>query len=210
MPINTSHRSQSLFGFPLQATLFLALALPAAARISAQQPAASPAPAATAIWQPQLHFNAAPNWINDPNGPIFLNGQYHLFFQMNPFGDQWGHMSWGHATSPDLIHWKQLPVALPEENGIAIFSGSTVEDKDNTSGLCGNAGEKTPGCLVAIYTGNSTQKQTQNIAVSHDGGTTWTKFSGNPVLDLGLKEFRDPKVFWHAASKSWVMVVALP
>jgi sucrose-6-phosphate hydrolase SacC (GH32 family) len=119
-------------------------------------------------------------------------------------------MSWGHAVSSDLTHWKQLPVALPEENGIAIFSGSTVEDKDNTSGLCGNAGEKSPGCLVAIYTGNSQDKQTQNIAISRDGGATWTKFASNPVIDLGLKDFRDPKVIWHTASKSWVMVVALP
>ena len=167
-------------------------------------------PASTADWQPKIHFFAPPNWINDPNGPIFLNGQYHLFFQTNPSGDQWGHMSWGHATSPDLVHWKHLPVAIREENGIAIFSGSTVEDRDNTSGLCGAAGVKTPGCLVAIYTGASKDKQTQNIAVSHDDGTTWTKYSGSPVLDLDLKDFRDPKVFWYEASKSWVMVLALP
>jgi sucrose-6-phosphate hydrolase SacC (GH32 family) len=102
-----------------------------------------------------------------------LNGQYQVFFQFNPFGDQWGHMSWGHAVSPDLIHWKQLPVALPEENGIGIFSGSTVEDKENTSGLCGAAGQKTPGCLVAIYTGASPEKQTQNLAYSKDGGAPW-------------------------------------
>jgi len=140
----------------------------------------------------------------------FLNGQYHLFFQLNPFGDQWGHMSWGHAVSADLLQWKVLPVALREENGVAIFSGSTVEDRDNTSGLCAPAGQKSPGCMVAIYTGNSQEKQTQNIAYSTDAGTTWTKFAGNPVIDLGLKAFRDPKVFWHAASSSWVMVVALP
>jgi fructan beta-fructosidase len=170
----------------------------------------SAAPAGNTDWQPKIHFSSPPNWINDPNGPIYLNGQYQLFFQTNPFGDQWGHMSWGHATSPDLVHWKHLPIAIPEENGIAIFSGSTVEDHDNTSGLCGNAGQKTPGCLIAIYTGASREKQTQNIAVSRDEGTTWTKYSGNPVLDLGLKDFRDPKVFWHQASKSWVMVVALP
>jgi fructan beta-fructosidase len=119
-------------------------------------------------------------------------------------------MSWGHATSPDLVHWKRLPIAIPEENGIATFSGSTVEDRDNTSELCGDPGKKTPGCLIAIYTGASHEKQTQNIAFSRDEGTTWAKFSGNPVIDLGLKDFRDPKVFWHDASKSWVMVVALP
>jgi fructan beta-fructosidase len=183
------------------------LALLVAAHLCAQaQPAGSES---ATPWQPRFHFSAPPNWINDPNGPILLNGQYQLFFQLNPFGDQGGHVSWGHATSSDLIHWKRLPVAIPEENGVAIFSGSTVEDRDNTSGLCGEAGQKTPGCLVAIYTGASAEKQDQNLAVSRDGGTTWTKFSGNPVLDLGLKEFRDPKVFWHAPSQSWIMTVAL-
>lgn len=189
----------------LSALAVLALAFIPALRVAAQQPAA---PAAN--WQPQLHFSAPPNWINDPNGPIYLNGKYHLFFQLNPSGDLWGNMSWGHAVSSDLVHWKQLPVALPNENGIAIFSGSTVNDADNSSGLCGNPGEKTPNCLVAIYTGSSTDKQTQNIAVSRDEGATWTKFASNPVIDLGLKDFRDPKVFWHAKSKRWVMVVALP
>jgi fructan beta-fructosidase len=213
MPIDNPQHIHPLSQFLLQTTLILTFALIFSADASAQQP---PAEASTSGWRPQLHFTSPPNWINDPNGPIFLNGQYHLFFQLNPFGDQWGHMSWGHAVSSDLVHWKQLPVALPEENGVAIFSGSTIEDKDNTSGLCGSAGEKTPGCLVAIYTGNSpgteTQiaKQTQNIAFSRDGGATWTKYPGNPVIDLGLKDFRDPKVFWHGASKSWVMVVALP
>ena len=163
--------------------------------------------AAGSDWQPKIHFFAPPNWINDPNGPIYLNGQYHLFFQTNPSGDQWGHMSWGHATSPDLVHWKRMPVAIPEEQGIAIFSGSTVEDRDNTSGLCGDVGH---GCLIAIYTGATAEKQTQNIAVSRDEGASWTKFPGNPVIDPGLKDFRDPKVFWHEPSKSWVMVVALP
>ena len=175
-----------------------------------QVPAHQAQPAAPTAWQPLLHFNAAPNWINDPNGPIFLDGKYHLFFQYNPFGDQWGHMSWGHAVSADLTHWKQLPVALPEENGVMIFSGSTVEDADNTSGLCADAGQKTANCLVAIYTGASAEKQTQNLAVSRDGGTRWTKFAGNPVIDPGLKDFRDPKVFWHGATSSWVMVVSLP
>ena len=167
-------------------------------------------PAAGSDWQPKIHFYAPPNWINDPNGPIYLNGQYHLFFQTNPSGDQWGHMSWGHAVSPDLVHWKRMPLAIPEEQGIAIFSGSTVEDRDNTSGLCGDAGHSSHGCLIAIYTGASLGKQTQNIAFSRDEGASWTKFNGNPVIDPGLKDFRDPKVFWYEPSKSWVMVVALP
>lgn len=188
--------------------LLLAVALISIALSHAQQPAA--APPANVEWQPKIHFYAPPNWINDPNGPIFLNGQYHLFFQSNPFGDQWGHMSWGHAVSPDLVHWKRLRTAIPEERGIAIFSGSTVEDRDNTSGLCGGTGQKTPGCLVAIYTGASKDKQTQNIAVSLDEGATWTKYAGNPVIDIGLRDFRDPKVFWHEPTKNWVMVVALP
>jgi fructan beta-fructosidase len=196
-------------GLFLTAALLIAVQTPKA-QIFAQQPPASPAPSTPAtIWQPQIHFHAPPNWINDPNGPILLNGEYHLFFQLNPFGDEWGHMSWGHAISSDLAHWKQLPVAIPEENGIAIFSGSTVEDRDNTSGLCGDPGQKTPGCLVAIYTGDSESKQDQNIAVSRDAGGTWTKYASNPVIDLGIKSFRDPKVFWHASTQSWVMVVSL-
>jgi fructan beta-fructosidase len=203
MPTESSRRAPAPIGFGL----FFTTALLFSTQALAQQPAA---PASTTPWQPRVHFSSPPNWINDPNGPILLNGQYHLFFQTNPSGDQWGNMSWGHAVSPDLAHWKQLPVALAEENGVAIFSGSTVEDANNTSGLCGDPGQKTPGCLIAIYTGNSQDKQTQNLASSRDGGMTWTKYASNPVLDLGLKDFRDPKVFWHTPSQSWVMVVALP
>jgi len=189
MPIQAFCRPkvQASLAFLLAAQWFLPVYAPA------QQSPPLPAVPATP-WQPQIHFNAAPNWINDPNGPIVLDGKYHLFYQYNPFGDQWGHMSWGHAVSPDLVHWKQLPVAIAEEKGIMIFSGSTVEDGNNTSGLCGEAGKKTPGCVIAVYTGASEDKQNQNLAVSRDGGTTFTKFSGNPVIDPGLKDFRDPKV----------------
>ncbi len=206
---------QRLSTFPLVvASIF-------AAQTVAQQPAIAPATvASTAAWQPQLHFYSPPDWINDPNGPILLNGQYHLFFQLDRYGDMGGRKSWGHAVSSDLAHWKILPLALADENGVSIFSGSTVEDGENTSGLCGDAGSKTPGCLVAIYTGatfagasadgKNHDLQNQNLAVSRDGGTTWTKYSGNPVLDLGLPSFRDPKVFWHEPSQSWVMVVSLP
>ena len=200
--IQQRNSARALFGL-LPSVLFIAT------QTLAQQPAVSAAAASTAQWQPQIHFYAPPNWINDPNGPILLDGQYQMFFQLNPSGDQWGHMSWGHAVSPDLIHWKQLPLALSEENGVAIFSGSTVEDRDNTSGLCAEAGQKSPGCLIAIYTGASQDNQNQNVAVSRDSGATWTKYVSNPVIDAGLKDFRDPKVFWHSATQSWVMVVSL-
>lgn len=173
------------------------------------QSAPQQADPASTPWQPAFHFSAPPNWINDPNGPIVLAGRYHLFFQFNPSGGQWGHIGWGHAVSTDLMQWKQLPAALGETGGTMAYSGSTVLDADNTSGLCGVAG-KTPGCLVAVYTAASAGRQAQNIAVSQDEGATWTEFSGNPVLDPGLKDFRDPKVFWHAPTASWVMVVALP
>jgi fructan beta-fructosidase len=186
-----------------------------AASIRAQAPATAPVtapatPAQLASWRPQIHFYSPSHWINDPNGPILLKGKYHTFFQWNPSGDQWGNTSWGHALSDDLIHWKQLPVAIPKDNDIFIFSGSSVEDRDNTSDLCGDPGHKTPGCVIAIYTGASKAGQTQNIAYSRDSGTTWMKYSANPVLDAHLNDFRDPKVFWHAASHSWVMVVSLP
>jgi sucrose-6-phosphate hydrolase SacC (GH32 family) len=163
-------------------------------------------------YRPQFHFSPQMHWTNDPNGLVYFEGEYHLFFQFNPFGDQWGHMSWGHAVSRDLIHWEQLPVAIPEANGIAIFTGSTVIDEHNTSGFC-KAGK---ACMVAIYTGYTAESkgknslQTQNIAYSNDRGRTWTKYSGNPVLDLHMTDFRDPKVLWSVQSKQWIMAVSLP
>ncbi|MGA8069329.1 MAG: glycoside hydrolase family 32 protein [Terriglobales bacterium] len=159
-------------------------------------------------YRPQFHFTPAKNWTNDPNGPIFYQGEYHLFYQHNPFGNEWGHMSWGHAVSRDLVHWQHLPLALAEENGIMIFSGSTVVDWHNSSGLCtGSAAD--PSCLIAIYTGYTGTQQFQNLAYSNDKGRTWTKYAGNPILDLHLKDFRDPKVFWHEATHKWIMVTAL-
>src|SRR5690242_21587041 len=118
-------------------------------------------------------------------------------------------MSWGHAVSPDLVHWRDLPVALEEENGIMIFSGSAVVDEHNSSGLCTAHGADR-SCLIAIYTGHTPQRQTQNIAFSNDRGRTWTKYKNNPVIDLGLKDFRDPKVMWYAPGRKWVMTAALP
>ena len=158
--------------------------------------------------RPQFHFTPAKNWMNDPNGPVYYKGEYHLFYQYNPFGSDWGHMSWGHAVSRDLVHWQHLPVALAEENGIMMFSGSTVVDWHNSSGLCSSLG-KDSSCLVVIYTGYTGTLQTQNLAYSNDNGRTWTQYSGNPVIDLHLQDFRDPKVFWHEASHKWVMVTAL-
>jgi Glycosyl hydrolases family 32 N-terminal domain len=102
-------------------------------------------------YRPQFHFTPAKNWMNDPNGPIYYAGEYHLFYQYNPFGIQWGHMSWGHAISRDLMHWKPLPLALAEENNVMIFSGSTVVDRNNTSGFCRVADTKSPSCHRPLF-----------------------------------------------------------
>ncbi len=160
-------------------------------------------------WRPRLHFTPRRNWINDPNGLVWFDGEYHLFYQYNPFGDQWGHMSWGHAVSTDLVDWQELPVAIPEDERASIYSGSVVVDERNSSGF-GRDG-KVP--LVAIYTGCLRRHeggQAQELAYSLDRGRTWTKYAHNPVLDLGQRDFRDPKVFWHGPTQRWVMVVVLP
>lgn len=165
-------------------------------------------------YRPVYHFTPAQNWMNDPNGMIYFNGTYHLFYQYHPFSSVWGPMHWGHATSKDLIQWKHQPIALyPDKNG-TIFSGSAVYDKQNTSGL----GKNGKGPLVAVFTyhNDSLAKtgskvfQTQGIAYSNDEGMTWTKYERNPVLkNPGINDFRDPKVFWHEASGKWVMTLAV-
>lgn len=160
----------------------------------------------SAAWRPALHFTPPQNWINDPNGLIYHAGKYHLFYQHNPFGNKWGHMTWGHAVSRDLVRWEHLPIAIPEEGSTMIFSGSVVADAANTSGLCSDPAN----CLVAIYTGHEASKQSQHVAVSNDAGLTWKKYAQNPVIDLNKKDFRDPNVFWHAPSSQWVMAVVLP
>ena len=167
-------------------------------------------------YRPQFHYSAAKNWLNDPNGLVYHQGLYHLFYQYNPKGNQWGNMSWGHAVSRDLSHWRERPVAIPQTFNSAgesiedIFSGSAVVDTNNTSGL----GTKANPPLVAIYTSAYTGahptlagRQAQSLAYSTDGGRTFKKYAGNPVLDIGSREFRDPKVFWYAPAKQWRMVV---
>lgn len=155
--------------------------------------------------RPQFHFSPEINWMNDPNGLIFHDGEYHLFHQYNPAGNSWGHMSWGHAVSTDLLHWKHLPLAIPEANGVMAFSGCCVVDHTNASGF----GDGTNPPMVAIYTGHGHGKQVQNLAYSNDNGRTWTQYKKNPVLDLNRANFRDPKVFWHEPAKRWIMVVSL-
>ena len=158
-----------------------------------------------ALYRPAFHFSPEKNWINDPAGLVFDGSEYHLFNQYNPFGDQWGHMSWSHAVSKDLVSWQELPVALNEENGIGLFTGSAVLDAGNTCGF----GRNGIAPLVAVYTGNSPGLQTQNVAYSIDHGRTWTRYAGNPVLDLHESDFRDPMVFWYEPDKHWVMVASL-
>lgn len=186
--------------------VFLALLLAPAGSTVAQAPSAIYDQA----YRPQVHFSPQRNWTNDPNGLVYFKGEYHLFFQYNPYGDHWGHMSWGHAISSDLLHWHELPVAIPEKDGLMIFTGSVVVDHVNRSGLCTPQTE----CLVAIYTGSreppQLHRQTQNVAVSHDSGRTWTPFAGNPVLDLQLGDFRDPSVSWNEQTHRWIMAVSLP
>ena len=156
-------------------------------------------------FRPQFHFTPEKNWMNDPNGMVFYEGEWHLFYQYNPEGNKWGHMSWGHAVSRDLVKWEHLPLALVEEDGVMIFSGGAVVDWKNTSGF-GKDGQPP---LVAIYTGHREKHQDERLAFSNDCGRTWTKFAGNPVLDVNMADFRDPKVFWHEPTKRWVMVLAL-
>jgi fructan beta-fructosidase len=157
--------------------------------------------------RPQFHFTTRRGWINDPNGLIFYEGEYHLFYQHNPYEREWGNMHWGHAVSRDLIHWEELPIALYPDRLGTMFSGSVVIDYDNTSGF--GKGNVPP--MVAIYTADNSEKQIQCIAYSLDKGRTWIKYDGNPVIDSkekwNSKDTRDPKVFWYQQGKHWVMVL---
>lgn len=158
-------------------------------------------------FRPQLHFSPPVNWMNDPNGMIYHKGVFHLFYQYNPYGDRWGHMSWGHATSQDMLHWEHQPLALLENDSLMAFSGCVVFDASNSSGLGTNSNPP----LVALYTGHHREKalQDQRLAYSLDDGQSWNYYP-KAVLDEGLADFRDPKVFWHEADQKWVMVLAMP
>ena len=163
-------------------------------------------------YRPTFHFAPAFNWTNDPNGLVYYQGAYHLFYQYNPFGTQWGHMSWGHATSTDLLRWKHEAVAIMEYTNqggsvTGVFSGTAVVDSFNTSGF-GTAANPMP--LVAVYTSNIDGiAQHQSLAYSLDG-KTFTRYANNPILDINSKEFRDPKIFWHKPTNKWVMIVSKP
>ena len=160
--------------------------------------------------RPRFHFTPARNFMNDPNGLVFYEGEYHLFYQHNPFGRSWGHMSWGHAVSPDLLHWEHLPVALREEGGDHDLLGQRRRrPRRHLSGLC-RRGWRRP--IRASWrstrgTGTAGRRRTWPRATTAAGPGRSTP--GNPVVDLGLKDFRDPKVFWHEPTRRWVMVTVL-
>jgi len=158
-------------------------------------------------FRPQYHFSPDSMWMNDPNGLFYLDGIYHMFYQYHPYSTQWGPMHWGHAISNDLMHWEDLPIALFPDSLGTIFSGTAVLDRFNTSGFA--TGKEIP--IVAAYSiHDSLNRQHQGIAFSNDKGMTWEKYSGNPVItNPGRADFRDPKVFWHEESKSWIMVLAV-
>jgi fructan beta-fructosidase len=163
--------------------------------------------------RPQIHFSPKEKWMNDPNGMVYFNNKYHLFYQYYPDSTVWGPMHWGHAISKDLVHWEHQPIALYPDTLGFIFSGSAVADVNNTSGF--GKGGKTP--LVAIFTHHDPKGEkagtntfeNQSIAYSLDEGKTWTKYENNPVVkNPGIKDFRDPKVSWYEAGKKWIMTLA--
>ena len=159
------------------------------------------------INRPRIHFTSRRGWNNDPNGLVYYEGEYHLFYQHNPLEREWENMSWGHAVSRDLIRWEELPVVMYPDKLGSIFSGTAVIDYNNTSGF----GKDGIPPMVAIYTANSSDNETQCIAFSLDKGRTFTKYQGNPVIDSkakwNSKDLRDPKVFWYEPGKYWVMVL---
>jgi fructan beta-fructosidase len=164
--------------------------------------------------RPQFHFTPQTGWMNDPNGMVYYKGEYHLFYQHYPDSTVWGPMHWGHAVSKDLMHWEHLPIALYPDSLGYIFSGSAVVDENNTSGF--GKGDEKP--MVAIFTSHDMKGEkagrkdieTQSIAYSLDKGRTWTKYANNPVIkNPNIRDFRDPKVSWHEASKQWILTLAV-
>lgn len=158
----------------------------------------------TDYYRPIYHHTPSYGWMNDANGMVYKDSVYHLYFQYNPYGSKWGNMHWGHAVSRDLMHWRELPPAIARDTLGHIFSGSSVIDANNSAGYGKNA-------IIAFYTSASDKNgQIQCMAYSLDNGTTFTKYNHNPVLRPfdGLKDFRDPKVFWYAPGKSWYMIVS--
>jgi fructan beta-fructosidase len=167
----------------------------------------------TPQYRPAYHFTPARHWMNDPNGLVYDDGVYHLFFQHHPNSAVWGPMHWGHATSRDLLNWKEQPIALAPDALGMIFSGSIVIDHKNSSQL----GPEGSSPWVALFThhdmdaekAGSTTYQAQSIAYSLNKGQSWTKYAGNPVIpNPGIKNFRDPKVCWHEPTRRWIMTLA--
>ena len=200
----------------LDLTLVGALALVSAVGCQpSSEPVAEEASTDTlAPYRPVYHFTPPEQWMNDPNGMVYYDGEYHLFYQHYPDSNVWGPMHWGHAVTEDLVHWERLPIALYPDSLGYIFSGSAVIDQDNTSSL----GTADAPAMVAIYTyhdaeaaeAGATDYQTQGIAYSTDRGRNWTKYDQNPVIpNPGIEDFRDPKVFWYAPQEKWVMALAV-
>ncbi len=160
----------------------------------------------TEKFRPVYHHTPAYGWMNDPNGMFYKDGVYHLYFQHNPYGSTWGNMNWGHSYSTDLVHWTYAGDAITPDAWGTVFSGSAVVDKDNTAGFGRDA-------VVAFYTSAKPTQwgdaQMQSLAYSTDGGKTFEKYAGNPVITSTERDFRDPKVFWYAPGKHWVMVLAV-
>ena len=210
---------QRMTGTPSRFTTALVVATAVVALMQPSFPArAEDIPPADQQYRPLVHFTPETNWMNDPNGLVYVDGTYHLFYQHNPSGTRWGNMSWGHATSTDLLTWTEQPLAIPQTFNDAgqsiedIFSGSVVVDTGNTSGFGAPGG---PDPLVAVYTSAYTDKnpdyagiQAQSLAYSLDEGQSWTKYAHNPVLNRNSQNFRDPKVFRYTgdAGSYWVMV----
>ena len=151
--------------------------------------------------RPTYHFSPAYGWMNDPNGMVYKDGEYHLFYQYNPYGSMWGNMHWGHAISRDLLNWEHLPVAIAPDALGAIFSGSCVVDSENTAGFG-------KGAIIAFYT-SASERQMQSLAYSTDNGRTFKKYERNPILTSDQRDFRDPKVIWHEETQRWIMVLAV-